>query len=35
MIVLSQDILGIDPMDIHAVEVDLTMIGGVIHYERY
>jgi predicted amidohydrolase YtcJ len=33
-IVLSEDILGIDPMDINKVKVDLTMIGGKVCYER-
>lgn len=34
MIVLSDNILAIDPMDIVDVQVDLTMIDGVIEYER-
>ena len=34
MIVLSTDILSVDPMTINEIKVDLTMIGGVIHYER-
>jgi len=32
--VLSDDILGIDPMDIYNLDVDLTMIDGKIEYER-
>lgn len=34
LIVLSKDILAIEPMDINKVNVDLTMIDGVIEYER-
>lgn len=34
MIVLSKDILAIDPMDIHTLEVDCTIIDGRIEYER-
>jgi len=34
MIVLSNDILGIDPMDIYNIDVDITMIDGKIEYER-
>ncbi len=32
--VLSENILDIDPMDIHKVHVDLTMIDGEVVYER-
>lgn len=34
MIVLSDDILAIDPMDIVNLKVDLTMIDGEVLYER-
>ncbi len=34
MIVLSEDILAVDPMDIHTLEVDYTIIDGKIEYER-
>src|SRR5699024_2990689 len=34
MIVLSDDILKIDPMDIYQLKVDLTMIDGVVEYQR-
>ena len=34
LIILSDDILAIDPMDIHSLKVDLTMIDGVVEYER-
>jgi len=34
MIVLSDDILKIDPMDIHKLDVDMTMIDGVVEYQR-
>ena len=34
MIVLSDDILAIDPMDIYNLKVDLTMIDGEVVYER-
>lgn len=34
MIVLSDDILAIDPMDIVNLKVDITMIDGIIEYER-
>ena len=34
MIVLSDDILKIDPMDIYKLKVDMTMIDGVVEYER-
>lgn len=34
LIILSEDILRIDPMTIHALKVDMTMIDGVIEYER-
>ncbi len=34
LIVLSEDILAIDPMDLNKVEVDITVIGGVIEHER-
>ena len=34
IIVLSGDILEIDPMNIVDLRVDLTMIDGVIEYER-
>ena len=34
LIILSDDILAIDPMDIHTLKVDLTMIDGVVEYER-
>ena len=34
LIVLSDDILKIDPMEITNLKVDLTMIGGVVEYER-
>ncbi|MCQ4726664.1 amidohydrolase [Anaerotignum faecicola] len=34
MIVLSDDILSIDPMDIYKLKVDLTMIDGEVCYER-
>lgn len=34
MIVLSGDILSIDPMDIHTLRVDCTVIDGVVEYER-
>lgn len=34
LIVLSDDILKIDPMEITNLKVDLTMIDGVVEYER-
>lgn len=34
MIVLSDDILKIAPMDIHKLKVDMTMIDGIVEYER-
>lgn len=34
VIVLSGDILKIDPMDIHKLKVDMTLIDGVVEYER-
>ena len=34
LIVLSDDILKIDPMDIHQLKVDMTLIDGVVEYER-
>ena len=34
LIVLSDDILKIDPMDIYKLKVDMTMIDGVVEYER-
>lgn len=34
VIVLSDDILKIDPMAIHTLQVDLTMIDGVVEYTR-
>lgn len=34
VIVLSDDILKIDPMDIHKLKVDMTLIDGVVEYER-
>jgi len=34
MIVLSDDILSIPPEDIHKLKVDITMIDGIIEYER-
>lgn len=34
MIVLSDNILKIDPMDINHLKVDLTMIDGVVEYQR-
>ncbi|MCK9170143.1 MAG: amidohydrolase [Treponema sp.] len=34
MIILSGDILKIDPFDIYTLKVDMTMIDGVIEYER-
>lgn len=34
LIVLSDDILSIDPRKIHELHVDLTMIDGVVEYER-
>ena len=34
LIVLSGDILKIDPQDIHTLKVDLTMIDGVVEYQR-
>ncbi len=34
LIVLSGDILKIDPMDIHTLKVDMTMIDGVVEYQR-
>ncbi|RYL92505.1 amidohydrolase [Sporolactobacillus sp. THM7-4] len=34
LVVLSDDILAIDPMDIYKMKVDLTMIDGVIEYKR-
>ncbi|PKL02523.1 MAG: amidohydrolase, partial [Synergistetes bacterium HGW-Synergistetes-2] len=34
MIVLSDDILKIDPMDIHTLRVDCTVIDGRFEYER-
>ncbi len=34
MIVLSDDILKIDPMDIHTLRVDCTVIDGLFEYER-
>jgi predicted amidohydrolase YtcJ len=34
MIVLSDDILAVDPMEIHNLKVDMTMIDGRIEYER-
>jgi predicted amidohydrolase YtcJ len=34
MIVLSDDILAIDPMDIYNLKVDITMIDGQVVYER-
>lgn len=33
LIVLSDDILAIDPMNIHQLKVDLTMIDGIVEYE--
>ncbi|MCC9295223.1 amidohydrolase [Clostridium sp. MT-14] len=34
MIILSRDILSIDPMDIYNLDVDMTMIDGKIEYIR-
>jgi predicted amidohydrolase YtcJ len=34
LIVLSDDILAVDPMDIYRLNVTLTMIDGEIVYER-
>ena len=34
MIVLSDNILAIDPHDIHKLKVDMTFIDGVLEYER-
>ena len=34
LVVLSEDILTIDPADIESVEVDLTMVGGKVVFER-
>ena len=34
LIVLSDDILKIDPMEITNLKVDLTMIDGVVEFER-
>lgn len=34
MIVLSDNILKIDPMNIADLNVDLTMIDGIVEYER-
>lgn len=34
MIVLSDDILAVDPMEITHLQVDMTMIGGQLVYER-
>ena len=34
LIVLNEDILAIDPMELVNIQVDLTMIDGVIEYER-
>jgi predicted amidohydrolase YtcJ len=34
LVILSEDILAIDPMDIYKVKVDMTMLDGEILYER-
>ena len=34
LIVLSDDILKVDPMEIHQLQVDMTMIDGVVEYQR-
>lgn len=34
LVVLSDDILSIDPMEIHQLKVDLTMIDGIVEYQR-
>jgi predicted amidohydrolase YtcJ len=34
VVVLSQDLFLIDPLQIHATKVDLTVVGGKIVYER-
>jgi predicted amidohydrolase YtcJ len=34
LVILSEDILAIDPMDIYNVKVDMTMLDGEILYER-
>ncbi len=34
LIVLSENITEIDPMDLHKVKVDMTFIDGVLEYER-
>jgi predicted amidohydrolase YtcJ len=34
MVVLSEDLLTIDPEGIMDVEVDMTIVGGAVLYER-
>ena len=34
MVVLSDDLLGIEPDDIMDVEIDMTILGGSVLYER-
>ena len=34
MVVLSEDLLTIDPERIMGVEVDMTIVGGQVLYER-
>jgi predicted amidohydrolase YtcJ len=34
LVVLAEDILAIDPVDIEHVQVDLTMVGGEVLFER-
>ncbi len=34
MVVLSQDLLTIDPDEIMATAVDMTILGGSVVYER-
>jgi predicted amidohydrolase YtcJ len=34
LIILDQDILAVDPMDIHRLQVDMTVIDGQIEYHR-
>ncbi len=34
MVVLSQDLLTIDPDDTMATEVDMTILGGTVVFER-
>jgi predicted amidohydrolase YtcJ len=34
LVVLSRDLFAADPLTVHAIEVDMTLVGGKVVYER-